>query len=207
MRHRRKFIFTALAIAGVMGTASSAFACVPFRGRLQVITNAAGRVDGDEVAGDGSGTSHVYCSGWEPHTAAVAKNGESLTVNVLGSTGVGDPCTSGSNKLNQDGVSGADNKVYMSEYADAEGAPFAFNTVPNPDRWDFNAGTGCFRASPVPSSSKLQADITVDSNGDGTTTFNISNMTGTNGANDAALLCVGNVGLPGIFAPVRMVAV
>lgn len=205
MIHKKKLAFGGLAIAGVLGMTSTAYACVVFKGKLTVATTLTTRADGNQVVGDNGGTSttafHGYCAGYAPTTPAAAAVGEQITVTVAGSTQAGDPCTASNNKLDPDVFGGLDNKVFLGQATDAQGKPW--NNISGV--WTFNDGTGCWAST---GSRVTQSDIAVSSTGAGTATFNLSGATYANGTSDASHMCVGPVmgNGKGIIAPLQVVS-
>ncbi len=195
MNRKKKLMASAtLAAAVMMASASVAYACVTFAGKLTVTTPLTTGGDGSQVVGTGS--SHAYCPGYEPTTAAEAGNGTRVRVDVEGSS-----VTKCVGKLDADSSS-VNNVVHIKQIGDLDGAPFNYSS--STSKWVMNDGTGCFR----PGSLNLQTvDITVDTAGSGSAEFDLGGMLLVNGANDASMVCVGYSGSQeGIIAPLRVVS-
>lgn len=188
MSGTRKTVLGAFATAAaVLVLASSAYACVVFRGDLTVT----GPTSGNLVTGDGSGSSHKYCTGREPTTAAAAGYNQSITVTVAPATA----CVGAGNKL-ADG----NNSVIINNSSTDAGVPFNYSG----GKWNFVSGTGCF-ASP-PGNKTLTTTFNVVS-GAATGNFTLPHMNRVDPTNKASALCVGKSGVSGIFAPIRITSI
>lgn len=202
MSTRRTLLVVMAAAAALLLLSSAAFACVKFRGDLTVTPLATGRTAGNTVTGDGSGTSHVYCtngSTWMgPTSAGQAASGEQIEVTVAPASA----CNSGGgNKLS----SGWHDVKMVNADGDTT-APFKWNS--STSRWEFQSGKGCW-ASPSPSGlltlgSGNPAGLEVNSSGNGAATYTLPSGL-TQNANHASSVCVGKGDGFGIIIPLDIV--
>ena len=190
MIDKRKGILGAFAAgAAVLSIGSAAYACVPFVGDLTVT----GPSNGNLVTGDGSASSHVYCTNREPTTAAAAGYNQTITVTVAAATACN---SSGTNKL----ASGNNSVIINNASTDAD-VPFTYSN----SKWNFVDGTGCFRSPP--GNVTLSTTFNVSATGAASAPFLLPHMNRVDPTNMASALCVGKSGGTGIFAPIRITSI
>lgn len=205
---RKKLTFAFSVVAAILATASVAYACIPFKGKLTV-TVPAGRTQGSTVVGDGSTTNLQYCASPDGRAsvAGTAGGGDQITVTVAAATST-DCTTPGASQL----TAATNYSVRMNNADGATTAPFTFDATAN--KWVIQAGTGCFK-SPTPSTVITidNGTFTVGSNGAGSEAYTLPPMNTTNGPGRASSLCVGKPADSatgylgeGIFAPLQIVA-
>lgn len=184
MNLTRKSILGAFATGvTVLTLASTAFACVTFRGDLTVT----GTTSGNKVTGDEG--SMTYCVA--PTSAGTSSYNNAITVTVAVATS----CVSSTNKLNA-----GTNNVKINNASTDAAVPFTYDGT----KWNFVSGTGCF-ASPTPAGVISLGTISVTA-GVGTGTFTLPHMNRIDPTNKASALCVGAGGV-GIFAPLRITSI
>lgn len=174
-RNRKTLVIVTGVMAVFLALASVAYACVIFKGDLQ-ITSPSG--SGNKVTGDGA--AHGYCPGGGATTAAKAKTGDTVTVQI----GPATQCkVVPSNKL--DAVAQEVRIRNISAYVGVDGT-----------QWSMIQGMGCWAGS-----STQVGSVTPDPSGNGNTSFTMASLTA-NLAGTASNLCVGKAVLnAGIMAP------
>lgn len=204
---RKGMLFTFAVAAAVLTTASAAFACVRFKGDLQVTgTSSLGTTTGSRVTGDGSPALHLYCNNTSLSRPGVGYAGEALwapDVDANGSVQVqvwpASACNaSGLNKLPQS-TANYTNEVLMFNGPSFKGSDGL--------GWNFVTGTGCFLMRDTPKA-KVLGTITVSATGTGSASFSLAGKGLQANAlpTEASSICVGNgVTGDGIFAPVQVI--
>ncbi len=163
-----------------------------------------GATAGDTVIG--AGTTHGWCK--KANTAATAAEGNNVTY-VVAPTVSGDCNFSTTNKL----ANGTyEVRVHNPDNTDPLDNSKKYPYLKPAGEWEFQSGTGCYATTPR--RGIVQSTFTV-SGGSGSLTNDPLDLGGKpnfNGTNDASLVCVapsgGNTsGAPGIFSPLRVVAI
>lgn len=201
-RSRKGILFTFAVAAAVLTTASAAFACVKFKGDLQVTVPAApstalGVGTGSRVTGDGSPALHAYCPNPTLSRSGVGYAGEPLfapDVVASGSITVQVWPASDCNTLGGNQLDAGTNKVYLFNGPGFKGTDGL--------GWNFVVGTGCF----LQGKTSLGTISVSPSGAAGPASYSLSGKGfTTNGPNEASTVCVGNdVTGNGIFAPVQV---
>ncbi len=182
----------------VLAMASTAFACVTFKGQMTVDGH-----DGDTTV-VGTGDSHAYCT--QPTTAAAGHLSDTINVTVAPAT-----CNGKGHQM-EDGT-------YLVKYNNAK----SYNLVDG--TWNMVAGTGCFRsANSATVSDGSPATFHVGpvdlsdptASGNGSWSGTLGTLSGTPyfpGPSEAANFCVGAQELSadgtrtGLLAPFRLLSV
>lgn len=188
---RKSILFTFAVGVAVLAMASTAFACVTFKGQLQV--DAPG--GSTTVVGPGSG--HDYCPTGKPTTAAAGKFDAAVKATVSKGT-----CDGTTNQMEE-----GDYVVkFNNEHA------YTFDGT----YWVMQAGTGCFRTANSSTTTDL-GSFYVDANGDGV--WNgflnpVANSGVPSADGQAANFCVGSVDVDpltgertGLLAPFRYLGI
>lgn len=189
------FTFTVLAVTAAV--ASTALACVVFKGKLDV----GGTMGQTTVVG--SRVDHGYCSGGEPTTAAAGSPGSAINVSVAPAP-ASSLCADTPSKPNRLPDGTYDIRInretgYLGADVNVAGA------------WIFLDGTGCFISANSSTTTILGTLNITGGTGTATATVNLDNPPGgyKNGPTDAAVLCVGpssggTKSSDGIFAPFQV---
>lgn len=213
---RRKVLVGGFAAGAALLTAgSAAFACVPFKGQLQVnvfdpsggggISQNSGTAvaNGRTVAGDvlgycGNGPSQPNSTnpGWTTAAEAQADGGDIITVSVSAATCA---LNGGSNSS----FPGGNYSVIINNAKTAAATPFTLTG----SSWSIVAGKGCFTSATPTGNITLDTAFSVNGTGSGTRTYTLPSMNRIDVASTgaASALCVGKggtLGPVGIFVPI-----
>lgn len=152
---RRGMVMASTTGAVLLGLASTAFACVTFMGKVEVI----GHDGRTEVVG--TGNSHAYCSNGRPTTAAAGHLTDSITINTKQGT-CDDTGAAGNHQLPAG--------TYEVRFNNA--ATYTFDGT----HWNMVPGTGCFRDVNAATTTILAGPLTVDAAGEGTWTGTLGTL-------------------------------
>lgn len=211
---RKGMLFTSAVAAAVLATSSAAFACVYFKGDMQLTvpaapTTALGIGTGSLVTGHGSNTLHTYCPNPSLSRPGVGVSGEPLWAPDVTPTGTiavmvapATACVAPPGQpLNR--LAGTSAKVWMFN-----GVSYKGNDGLG---WNFVTGTGCF----LQTSASHNLGTMQLNNGSGNGTFSLAGKLNQLGqpvkANvlptEASSICVGSgsVDSDGIFAPIQVI--
>lgn len=196
MKTRKRALFAFATGVAVLGMASTAFACVTFKGQMTVDGH-----DGDTTV-VGTGDSHAYCT--QPTSAAAGHLADTINVTVAPAT-----CNGVDHKM-EDGT-------YLVKYNNEKSYTFDGTS------WTMISGTGCFlsgNSATVSDGSPATFEIGPSGNhlsGHGTWSGTLGTLSGTPytvqpGSNEAANFCVGaqnstDSGRTGLLAPFQLLAV
>lgn len=210
-RSRKGMLFTFTVVAAVLTTASAAFACVKFKGDLQVTVPGTITDVGSRVTGDGSSALHVYCPNPTLSRSGVGYAGEPLWAPDVSKTGSvtvqvwpASACTVPPPGETANQLPPGNANVWMFNGASFKGSDGL--------GWNFVTGTGCFLQS---TKSHRLGTISVNTAGASTKdTFSLAGVLNGLGqpvqANalptEASSICVGSTDFTsiGIFAPVQV---
>jgi hypothetical protein len=201
MKSRKRALFAFATGVAVLGMASTAFACVTFKGQMTV----------DGQSGDtwveGTGNSHGYCSTGRPTTAAAGHLADTINVTVAPGT-CGDADALAEHQM-EDGT-------YLVKYNNKKSYEF------DGTYWNMISGTGCFwsgNSGTVSDGSPATFEIGGPGQlpGHGTWSGTLGTLSGTPytvqpGSNEAANFCVGaqnstDSGRTGLLAPFQLLGV
>lgn len=200
---RKTTTFAAVAVAAVLATASVAFACVTFKGKMVVDGH-----DGDTTV-VGHGTAHAYCSTGRPATAAAGHLGDQIQITVSPQS-----CPTGGGSLHDR----LPNGTYEVRYNNRTSYVFDGTAYTMADL------SGCFFPANAPTTSTIGSFVISGGTGSQTWTGSLSpispagvpvySVPGT-----ASNLCVGlqpgtaydpvanTGGAPGMLAPYQLIAI
>ncbi|HVE47001.1 MAG TPA: hypothetical protein VNA57_09690 [Acidimicrobiales bacterium] len=200
---RKSSTFAAVTVAAFLATASVAFACVTFKGKVEVIGQ-----DGSTTA-VGSGNQHAYCSTGRPATAAAGHPGQNITIKVSPQA-CNDPGAGGTS------LDRLPLGTYEVRYNNRSSYAFdgtSYVMVPL---------SGCFFPANEPTTSKIGTFNIPDGSGTATWTgplnpVNPAGVPAYSVPGTASNICVGNPvgpidpldtgGPPGILAPFELLAI
>lgn len=185
-RSKRIVIGTMAAAAAVAVLASSAYACVVFKGDLTVVSPG---TSGNRVTGSGDLSSMRYCTGRQPTTAGSAGAGDSILVTVSLATA----CVSTTNKLPE-----GDARVILTNAATTAGAPFSYIG----GKWNVVHSSQCGMSNSS-DNFVLSTAYAVDALGAGADSFTLPSLNRVDPTNVASDICVAK-GSFGISAPLRV---
>lgn len=211
-RSRRSVLFVAATMAAVLGLASTALACVTFRGRMAVV----GTLGSTTVEGDGF--AHAYCNqnvaaglpNGRPVTAAAAPATASSPIAVVTAPGVicRDYLDTSTNTTQPNRLPAGVYEIRFNQGAivppgttSTLGQPAYNYGGPGDPYWTMTAGTGCFRASNAGTTTTL-GTFNVDADGVGAGQFTLNpNAAFPSGPTDAYNICIGHMFLPDGVTP------
>jgi hypothetical protein len=195
MKTRKRALFAFATGVAVLGMASTAFACVTFKGQMTVDGH-----DGDTTV-VGTGDSHAYCT--QPTTAAAGHLTDTINVTVQPAT-----CNGVDHHM--------ENGTYLVKYNNEKSYTFDGTS------WNMISGTGCFFTGNSDTvSDGNPAEFAVETvggqDGHGSWTGTLGTLSGTPyvvqpGSNEAANFCVGaknstDTGRTGLLAPFQLLGV
>lgn len=182
-----------MVLAGVMVMGSTAFACVTFKGKMDLT----GENGSTSVVG--TGNSHGYCSTGRPTTAAAGTEGSAVSLTVSPGT-CADAGALSSHQL--------DSGTYLVKFNNELSYNF------DGTYWNMVSSTGCFLSDNSATTSDL-GSFTVDTAGNGSWSGALSPINGTRfyaGPTTASNFCIGRSELvnnkrPGMLAPFQLLLV
>ncbi len=186
---RKRFVFVAAVLAGVLGFSSVAFACITQKGKLTVT----GATAGDTVIGNG--TDMGWCQ--KATNAARQTPGNDVTYTIR--PGASGDCSTSSL------ADGTGYEVRVYHPTESEG--YAYIKDSTTGLWEFQDGTGCYKTSPARGTRQGSTFSITNGAADVTRTLDVGGLTHENGTNNAALVCVAKATNPtagGIFSPLRV---
>lgn len=165
---RKRLLFTFASGVAALAMASTAFACVTFKGEMTV------DAPGGSTTVVGTGSSHAYCATGKPTTAAAGNLGDPVLATVRPGT-----CSGVSHQMEKGN--------YLVKFNNAKAYTF------DGTYWNMVAGTGCFRTANNATTSDL-GNFAVDVNGNGSwngTLHTVKNQSVANAPGEAGNFCVG----------------